>query len=123
MDSAERWGRIDQLFHAALNYDPPAREEFLQQACGSDAELLKEVQSLLDSAEKPIDFVPQALHEMARKLSADDGQEISDAFAQAAPERTPVAPGTQLAHYTIVSIIGAGGMGEVYLAQDTRLRR
>ena len=64
MDSAERWGRIDQLFHAALNYDPPAREAFLQQACGSDAALLKEVQSLLDSAEKKqLDDVTLALVE------------------------------------------------------------
>ncbi len=123
MDSAERWGRIDKLFHAALNYDPPAREEFLQQACGSDDELLKEVQSLLDSAEKSIAFVPQALQEMAQKLSAEDGHEVSAVAAPSAPYRTPVAPGTQLAHYTILSMIGAGGMGEVYLAQDTRLRR
>jgi serine/threonine protein kinase len=60
---------------------------------------------------------------MAQKMSADDGHEMSAAAAQAAPDRTPVVPGTQLAHYTIVSMIGAGGMGEVYLAQDTRLRR
>jgi len=123
MDTAERWRRIEELFHAALDYDLQAREEFLQQACAGDAELLKEVQSLLDSAEKPLDFVPQAVHEMAQKMSADDGHEMSAAAAQSAPSRTPAVPGTQLAHYTIVSMIGAGGMGEVYLAQDTRLRR
>ncbi len=123
MDSAERWGRIDQLFHAAFNYDPPTRAEFLRQACGSDAELLREVQSLLDSAEKSIDFVPEAVREVVQKLSADDGHELSAAAVQSARYRTPVVPGTQLAHYTILSMIGAGGMGEVYLAQDTRLRR
>ncbi|MGA7458685.1 MAG: protein kinase [Candidatus Korobacteraceae bacterium] len=122
MDPTERWRHIEKLFHAALNYDPPAREEFLQQACGGDAELLKEVQSLVDSAEKPIDFVPQAVFEVAQKVSAEN-TEMSAAAAKVAPYRNPVAPGVELGHYKILSMIGAGGMGEVYLAQDTRLRR
>jgi serine/threonine protein kinase/tetratricopeptide (TPR) repeat protein len=122
MDPTERWRHIEKLFHAALNYDPPARGEFLQQACGGDAELLKEVQSLLDSAEKPIDFVPQAVFEVAQKVSAEN-TEMSAAAAKVAPYRNPVAPGVELGHYKILSMIGAGGMGEVYLAQDTRLRR
>jgi TolB-like protein/Flp pilus assembly protein TadD len=123
MDTAERWRRVEKLFHAALKYDPLARDEFLQQACDGDAELLKEVQSLLDSAEKPIDFVPQAVLEMAQKMSAEGGPDMSATGVQLAGYRTAVVPGAQLEHYTIVSMIGAGGMGEVYLAQDTRLRR
>ena len=122
MDPTERWRHIEKLFHAALNYDPPAREEFLQQACTDDPELLKEVQSLLDSAEKPLDFVPHAVAEVAQKMSAENTA-MSAAAAQAAPYRNPVAPGAELGHYKILSMIGAGGMGEVYLAQDTRLRR
>ena len=71
------------------NYDPPAREEFLQQACGSDTELRKEVQSLLDSAEKSIDFVPQAVQEVAQKLSADDGHEdVGRRLPRRRPHRT-----------------------------------
>jgi len=122
MDPTERWRHIEKLFHAALNYDPPAREEFLEQACAGDAELKKEVQSLLDSAEKPIDFVPHAVAEVAQKMSAENTA-MSAAAAQVAPYRNPVAPGVELGHYKILSMIGAGGMGEVYLAQDTRLRR
>jgi serine/threonine protein kinase/TolB-like protein/Flp pilus assembly protein TadD len=119
---AERWSHIEKLFHAALNYDPPARGEFLQQACAGDAELLKEVQSLLDSAEKPLDFVPQAVLEVAQGMSAENSA-MSAAAAQVAPYKNPVTPGAELGHYKILSMIGAGGMGEVYLAQDTRLRR
>ena len=122
MDTAERWRQVEKLFHAALNYDPPARETFLQQACAGDADLLKEVQSLLESAEKPIDFVPQAVIDVAQKMSRE-GDGLSVAAAQVARYRSPVPPGSQLAHYKIVSMIGAGGMGEVYLAEDTRLRR
>jgi serine/threonine-protein kinase len=122
MDTAERWRHIENLFHAALNYDPAAREEFLQQACAGDPELQKEVQSLLDSAEKPIDFVPQAVMEVAKNMSVE-GNGMTTAAAKVARYRDPVAPGSQLAHYTIVSMIGSGGMGDVYLAEDTRLRR
>ena len=69
MDPTERWRHMEKLFHAALNYDPPARSEFLKQACTDDPELLKEVQSLLDSAEKPLDFVPDAVAQVAQKMS------------------------------------------------------
>ena len=82
MDPTERWRHIEKLFHAALQYDPPARSEFLRQVCAGDAELLQEVQSLVDSAEKPIDFVPQAVFEVAQKVSAEN-TEMSAAAAKA----------------------------------------
>lgn len=122
MEPTERWRHIEELFHSALDCEPPAREEFLQKACGGDAELLQEVQSLLDSAEKPLDFVPNAVAEVAQKISAENTT-MAAAATQVAPYRNPVAPGVDLGHYKILSMIGAGGMGEVYLAQDTRLRR
>src|SRR5215467_1460334 len=105
MDTAERWRHVEKLFHAALDYDPPARDTFLQQACEGDAELLKEVQSLLDSAEKPVDFVPQAVMEVAKSMSVE-GDGMTTAAAKAARYKDPVAPGSELAHYKIVSIIG-----------------
>ena len=61
MEPSDQWRRIEELFHSALDLDPEARSAFLQQACGADAELRREVESLLQSAEKPMDFVPQAV--------------------------------------------------------------
>ncbi len=58
METGDRWRRIEELFYAALDLDADARLAFLEQACRGDTELRKEVESLLDSAEKPLDFLP-----------------------------------------------------------------
>ena len=110
MDAADHWRRVEELFHAALDLDAEGRSAFLDRACGPDLSLRKEVESLLDSADKPIDFLPQAVFEMAQRVSAED-------------RPRPIATGTQLAHYTIISMLGEGGMGQVYLAEDLQLKR
>ena len=66
MDPAARWQRIDELFYAALDLDPQARPVFLLQACGSDVELLKEVESLLNSSEQTLGFARKAVSQIAR---------------------------------------------------------
>ena len=57
MDTGDRWRRIEELFHAALDLPPAERDAYLQQSCGPDTELRKEVHSLLQSAEESIDFL------------------------------------------------------------------
>ncbi len=108
--SSDRWRRLEALFYQALELKPEARAEFLEQNCGGDAELRKEVEALLDSAEKPMDFLERPVLEAAQQM-----------MEAGRPET--IAAGTHLAHYKIISMIGAGGMGEVYLAEDTHLRR
>jgi serine/threonine protein kinase/TolB-like protein len=108
--SSDRWRRLEALFYEALELKPEARSEFLEEQCDGDAELRKEIEGLLGSAGKPIDSLQQPVLEAAQRMMAET-------------RRGPIAPGTRLAHYEIISLLGTGGMGEVYVARDTRLRR
>jgi serine/threonine protein kinase len=107
---SDRWRRLEALFYDALELTSDARSEFLDQHCDGDAQLRKEVEALLASAEKPMDFLEKPVLEAAHQMMERSRHKT-------------IATGTQLAHYEIISMIGAGGMGEVYLAEDTRLRR
>ena len=106
----ERWRQIDGLFHAASSRAPHERAAFLDEACGSDKELRREVESLL-AADSGAEEMTTA------KLPAQVAVAMLDN-----PSPHTVA-GQMLNQYRIISPLGAGGMGEVFLAEDTRLRR
>lgn len=108
--SSDRWRRLEALFYEALDLKPEARAEFLDKHCEGDTKLRKEIETLLVSAEKPMDFLHKSVREAAHQMMTEDRHEMC-------------APGTQFEHYNIISLLGTGGMGEVYLAEDTRLRR
>ncbi len=111
--NSDRWAQIDSLCHAVLERQPADQQAFLRGACAGDEELRREVESLLA------------------------GQTQAERFLEspAAPvplERLPVearsaepllSPGTRVGPYEVVALVGAGGMGEVYKAHDTRLDR
>src|SRR5256885_1716987 len=105
----ERWRQIEQLYHAALERTIDERAAFLAEACADDAALRREVEVLLAANDEAGSFlVAPALDLEARELAA---------------ERIPSLVGARIGRYQVLSQIGAGGMGEVYLAQDTTLSR
>jgi predicted ATPase/predicted Ser/Thr protein kinase len=106
----ENWEKAKQLYQEALGKDPAARAAFIEEACASEEELLREVQSLLAYQEHAEHFMEQPA------IAGVAGAANSDAAPGSFVGRT-------LHHYEIVCLLGAGGMGEVYLAKDGRLDR
>src|SRR5499433_2275617 len=106
---SERWRQIESLYYAALERDATERAAFLAEACADDEELRREVESLLAVHEQAEGFLAAPALEVAAQVIAEDlGQTMS---------------GQKINHYQVLSLLGAGGMGEVYLAEDTRLGR
>ena len=96
----ERWQQVKDLLHGALEVAPEQRSSFLDQACSGDHSLRREVESLLASPDQ-----------------------VRSGFLQPSAMWVTLAKGTRLGDYEVQSLIGSGGMGEVYRAHDVRLGR
>ncbi|MBX3277425.1 MAG: PD40 domain-containing protein [Acidobacteria bacterium] len=105
----ERWEQVGEIYHAASELDGEARESYLQVACSGDEELRREVESLLRASEGESNLVDKPLGAAAAELFD--------------PGKTVTLVGRKLGPYQIQTHLGAGGIGEVYLARDTRLGR
>ena len=96
---ADRWDRIQDLYHRALERNDAERERFVAEACLGDDELRQEVESLLGYASA------------ARRVM------------EPAAESPRIENGRQIGSYKMTSLLGVGGMGEVYRARDLKLER
>lgn len=108
--NAERWNVIKVIFGKALELEADRRPAFLDESCRDDPSLRNEVETLIASHEKAGDFIEKPLCESAPELL--DIQPAGESLA-----------GKQLGPYAIIKELGQGGMGVVYLAEDTRLKR
>ncbi|HKX83968.1 MAG TPA: protein kinase, partial [Pyrinomonadaceae bacterium] len=104
----DQWEAINEVFLSAIDLDPDSRKTFLDQACGENATIRQEVESLIAAHDRAGDFIRNSPSGIS--LPSNHSPEHLD-------------PGSVLGHYRVEKIIGTGGMGEVYLASDTKLNR
>jgi serine/threonine protein kinase len=109
--NAERWKQIDELFDAVLEIPNERREDFLSKKCGDDDNLKHEVLSLLKAQTSADNFLENSAMNLMAKELANNRTEIFSLV------------GKEFGTYKIEKPIGAGGMGEVYLAHDDKLNR
>jgi serine/threonine protein kinase len=116
----DRWREIERLYYAALERDAAQRAKFLNDACGGDEGLRREVESLLAYHGTANDFMalPAVTANLARLSPIASA--VRRTQESSAPGRLV---GRVFGSYEVQALIAAGGMGEVYRAVDTRLDR
>lgn len=114
----EKWHQVSRIFEQAVVLEDDERAEFLRSQCGEDEPLRREVELLIEAHHKAKadDFMSADVVERAAPFMVNGASEADEPAEQ-------LAPGQIVGHYRVIQRIGAGGMGEVYLASDELLDR
>jgi serine/threonine-protein kinase len=107
------WQQIETFFHSALSLSGGERDAYLSQACAEDDSLRCEVESLIAAFEESGEFLDEPAFDLGIKVIESDLETSLETSLT----------GQTIGSYNILSRLGIGGMGEVYLADDTRLNR
>src|SRR6185503_12640663 len=109
MITHDNWPRIKEIFDSAQQLSRAERPDFLDHACGDDTSLREEVEALLTADAGNEDFLSAPAYEFAASIIAG--------------EETEFSADQKIGPYTILCPLGSGGMGQIYLAEDAKLRR
>lgn len=105
----ERWQKVNEVFLEAVELETDEQKVFLEKACAEDDSLLQQVETLLAANDEAGTFI--------------GGNAAKDVAHLLTQKNSRILTGESLGHYEIISILGSGGMGKVYLAKDSKLNR